>query len=207
MGGLALLLRYLTAWQAIDPRGRRGGASISTRCRGSLARCIVPVKLERRFISGIVLYPLSVLLLIVAFADRLDMVAAAWGVLAFGDGMATLVGTTTYAAHRFPWNREKSVAGIRAFVVVRRSGWLVSLLVVPPHRHATSLPVVLRRHAVARGDLSRPPLSRFRSGSTTMFRCPPRPPMVLWLYVARQSGSRDRRGTESCRSCCRSRSR
>lgn len=72
--------------------------------------------LDRPWASGIVLYPLAVLGLILVFRHRLDLATAAWGVLAAGDGMATLVGTTVRSA-RLPWNREKSVAGLLAFVV------------------------------------------------------------------------------------------
>lgn len=64
--------------------------------------------------SGTVLYPLSVLALILLFRTRLDLVAAAWGILAAGDGMATLMGTTLRSP-RLPWNRAKSVAGLVAF--------------------------------------------------------------------------------------------
>ena len=52
-----------------------------------------PVDHARGFPLGILLYPLAVLLLILAFPSRLDIAAAAWGILAFGDGAATLVGT------------------------------------------------------------------------------------------------------------------
>src|SRR4030095_8863470 len=44
------------------------------------------------------------------FPARLDIVAAAWGILAAGDGMATIVGTHVQS-RRVPWNRDKSVAG------------------------------------------------------------------------------------------------
>ncbi len=59
---------------------------------------------------GMLLYPLAVLLLLFVFPARLDIVAAAWGILAAGDGMATIVGTHV-GGPRVPWNRDKSVAG------------------------------------------------------------------------------------------------
>src|SRR5204862_1964095 len=71
-----------------------------------------------------------------AFPSRLDIVAASWGILALGDGVATLVGRTTtinakpaepaktdwFARFAFPvgalpWNRDKTIAGTLAFVV------------------------------------------------------------------------------------------
>lgn len=65
--------------------------------------------------SGLVLYPLSVLALVLVFRDRLDVVAGAWGVLAAGDGMATLVGRSVRSGP-LPWNTDKSIAGLVAFV-------------------------------------------------------------------------------------------
>lgn len=79
------------------------------------ARVFRPGDCERLWTTGIVLYPLAVLGLILCFRERLDLAAAAWGILAAGDGMATLVGTTVQSA-RLPWNQEKSVAGLVAFV-------------------------------------------------------------------------------------------
>ncbi|HEX6862284.1 MAG TPA: hypothetical protein VF414_05680, partial [Thermoanaerobaculia bacterium] len=43
---------------------------------------------------GIVLYPLAVLILILVFYKRLEVAAATWGILAFGDGMASVAGMT-----------------------------------------------------------------------------------------------------------------
>src|SRR5206468_3057365 len=45
-----------------------------------------------------------------------DIVAAAWGILAFGDGMATLVGRRI-GGRPWPWNHEKTIAGTIAFAV------------------------------------------------------------------------------------------
>lgn len=70
---------------------------------------------ERGWDAGIVLYPAAVLLLILFFRDRLEIAAVAWTTLAFGDGLATVVGK------RFPlvplsWNRDKSAGGLVAFL-------------------------------------------------------------------------------------------
>jgi uncharacterized protein (TIGR00297 family) len=64
---------------------------------------------------GIVLYPLSVLLLILVFYRRLEIAAAAWGILAFGDGLATVFGIA-WGRHRLPWNPAKSWVGSLAYV-------------------------------------------------------------------------------------------
>jgi len=67
--------------------------------------------------TGIVLYPAVVLTLILVFRDRLEIAAAGWALLAFGDGAATLFGMALGGA-RLPWNRDKSLAGLIAYVAV-----------------------------------------------------------------------------------------
>ncbi len=71
---------------------------------------------ERRRLwgSGIVLYPIAVLLLIVLFHHRLDAAAAGWVVLAAGDGTAGLVGRR-HGRRRLPWNRTKTIEGTASF--------------------------------------------------------------------------------------------
>jgi uncharacterized protein (TIGR00297 family) len=64
---------------------------------------------------GIVLYPLTVVLLILIFYRRLEVAAAAWGILAFGDGMATVFGMA-FGRRKLPWNPAKSWAGSAAYV-------------------------------------------------------------------------------------------
>jgi uncharacterized protein (TIGR00297 family) len=137
MGSLALLLRYLTSWQAMVLAGGAVAFNLYAlpRLAGTLYR---PGEVRRRFRSGIVLYPIAVLLLIVAFPDRRDIIAAAWGVLAFGDGMATLVGRRS-SGPRIPWNSEKSIAGSIAFIVFGGAAasflcwWCRSTIIPPPY--------------------------------------------------------------------------
>ena len=115
MASFALLLRALTWWQAalcalaaflfnLFVLPRVGGASLNR-----------PSDAARGYPLGILFYPLSVLLLILAFPRRPDIVAAAWGILALGDGAATVVGTRSHGP-RLPWNPDKSVAGSLAFI-------------------------------------------------------------------------------------------
>jgi len=75
-----------------------------------------PTDRARGYPLGILLYPVAVLALILVFRSRLDIAAAAWGILAVGDGSATLAGLS---GHRHPlsWNRSKSIEGLMAFVV------------------------------------------------------------------------------------------
>jgi uncharacterized protein (TIGR00297 family) len=65
--------------------------------------------------AGIVLYPLAVLILILVFFRKLEVAAATWGILAFGDGMASVAGMTL-GRGKLPWNPKKSWVGSLAYV-------------------------------------------------------------------------------------------
>ena len=115
MGGCALSLRYLTWWQAAPLAGAALAFNVFVLPR--VARQLYrPTDHAQRLPGGIIFYPISVLFLILMFPNRLDIVAAAWGILAFGDGMATLAGIS-FGRRRIPWNREKSIVGSVAFFV------------------------------------------------------------------------------------------
>jgi uncharacterized protein (TIGR00297 family) len=114
-GGCALLLRYIPWWQAAILAGAAIAFNLIVLPRFG-RRLYRPADHLHRFPAGIVLYPISVLLLILVFPNRLDIAAAAWGILAIGDGMATLVGKP-YGRTRLPWNPGKSVLGTCAFVI------------------------------------------------------------------------------------------
>ena len=115
VGLFAVLLRWLDPWQALAlalaafffnwqvlPRATgRGLEREADRTRG--------------YPLGILLYPISVALLIVIFPGRLDVVAAAWALMAFGDGAATIAGTFL-GGPKLPWNASKSWAGFAGFV-------------------------------------------------------------------------------------------
>lgn len=135
MGSFALLLRYLSAWEGIVLAGAAVAFNLFAlpRIAAGLYR---PAETRMRFLSGIVLYPTAILLLLFALSDRRDIVAAAWGILAAGDGLATLVGHRVRSA-RIPWNREKSVAGSAAFVLFGGAAgsalcWWCRATVIPP---------------------------------------------------------------------------
>jgi uncharacterized protein (TIGR00297 family) len=115
MGAFALMLRVLPWWQAavcavvaflfnLFVLPRVGGASLNR-----------PADAARGYPLGVLFYPLSVLLLILAFPYRPDIAAATWGILAFGDGVATIVGVRSLGP-RLPWNPDKTYAGSLAFV-------------------------------------------------------------------------------------------
>jgi uncharacterized protein (TIGR00297 family) len=125
MGGFALLLRYLSWWQAalLALAALLFNLFVLPRIGHQLYR---PGDRDRTHLHGIVFYPASVLLLVLLFPDRLDIVAAAWGILAVGDGMATIVGQWIGGAP-IPWNRDKSVAGSGAFLAF---GGLAAMLLL-----------------------------------------------------------------------------
>jgi uncharacterized protein (TIGR00297 family) len=64
-----------------------------------------------------VTYPIVVLLLIACLPGHLELAAAAWGILAFGDAAAGIAGRWM-GGPVIPWNHGKRWAGLVAFVVV-----------------------------------------------------------------------------------------
>jgi uncharacterized protein (TIGR00297 family) len=96
-----------------------------------------PADRLRPFAQGIVFYPLAVLLLVLVFPHRPDIAAAAWGILAAGDGMSCILGRR-FGRRRIPWNREKSICGSLAlFLFGGAAGallawWCRPALSVPP---------------------------------------------------------------------------
>ncbi len=136
-GVFALLLRVLTPWQAAAMAATALVFNLVLLPRVGGRRLYRPADDVRGFPLGILLYPLSVLLLTLIFPTRLDIAAAAWAILAFGDGAATLVGRRSEeTSGRLPWNRDKSVAGTLAFIVCGSVGgvalaWWVRPAITP----------------------------------------------------------------------------
>jgi uncharacterized protein (TIGR00297 family) len=84
--------------------------------------------------AGIVLYPVAVLLLIAVFYQRLEVAAAVWGILAFGDGMASIVGMAV-GRRKLPWNPAKSWAGTAAYWLFGTAGAWALLVWTAPGRY------------------------------------------------------------------------
>lgn len=127
MSGFALLLRALSVWQAaalalvalllnLFVLPRLAGDRLFRAGEGRGGRP-----------GGIALYPLAVLVLILTFPTRPDVAAGAWGVLAWGDGFATLIGRRLGHLPKWPWHPDKSVAGSTAFFV---AAWAASAFLV-----------------------------------------------------------------------------
>jgi uncharacterized protein (TIGR00297 family) len=92
-------------------------------------------ELARGASRGIVLYPLAVLLLVLLFHRRLEVAAAVWGILAFGDGMATLVGRVL-GRRPLPWNPAKTWEGSAAYAAFGTGAATALLLWTAPGRYA-----------------------------------------------------------------------
>ena len=115
MAAFAFLLRTLTWQQAA------AAAAVAVLVNVTLPPLVAPSVLRmderaRRFSVGIAAYPLIVLLLIFTFRRNLQIAAAGWGFLAFGDGFASIVGMMMGGA-RLPWNPKKSLSGFLGYLV------------------------------------------------------------------------------------------
>ncbi len=147
---------------------------------------------ERGWDFGIVIYPVAVGVLIVAFNWHIELAAIGWVLLAFGDGMATLIGWTLPLAP-LPWNRAKSWGGFLGFLLAGGAASFaiaalfgavqpLSLTIVVATLSAAiaeSLPlgvddniVVPLAAAAALGTLGLAPFA------------PPGPPRILWGWIA-----------------------
>ena len=71
--------------------------------------------------TGIVLYPISVLVLILLYRHQMYIAAVAWAVMALGDGMASVAGEAL-GGPRLPLNPQKSWSGAAAFVIFGAAG-------------------------------------------------------------------------------------
>ena len=136
MGAFALLLPYLPWWIAVLLASTAVAFNIFALQKLLGLQLFRPGERLRRLTSGFVLYPLVVVGLLFAFGSRLDIVAAAWGILAAGDGMATTVGRR-YPLQPIAWNRSKSLGGSLAFAVSGGAAgvflaWWCRDTVVPP---------------------------------------------------------------------------
>ena len=154
MGGFALLLRFIPWWQAVVLAATAVVFNMWMLRRFTRGRLHRPGERDA-LPTGIVFYPTSVLLLLLLIPSRPDIVAAAWGIMAAGDGAATLVGRRSKSA-RIPWNREKTLGGTIAFVIAGAVAgsflaWWCRPAVIPPPFAAFSLfaPVIAAIAAAA----------------------------------------------------------
>jgi uncharacterized protein (TIGR00297 family) len=132
VGGFALLLRFLTWPQAAGMAVAAFAFNWQVLPRIGGRRMWRDREHAAGYTLGMLLYPLSVLGLILVFRHDLWIAAAAWGFLAFGDGMAGLVGQAA-GGPRLPWNARKGWYGFAAFVAFGTlggsllAGWTLKL--------------------------------------------------------------------------------
>ncbi|HEY0788190.1 MAG TPA: DUF92 domain-containing protein, partial [Thermoanaerobaculia bacterium] len=132
-GFCALLLRWLAPWQA----ALVALAALLHNWK------VLPLVLGKRIARdargtdlGILLYPIAVFFLIVAFWRDQALAAAGWAILAFGDGSATLAGRLI-GGPALPWNRAKTFTGSAAFVLAGgAAAWLIASFVDPDPGYA-----------------------------------------------------------------------
>lgn len=129
MVGFAFLLRYLNWPQA-------AGLALAALLFNAFAlKHLAPRIMRdtdaRGARAGVLFYPLSILTLTLVFPHRLDIVAAAWAVLALGDGAATIVGHAL-GGRRLPWNVQKTWSGFVAFIVAGSAGGVALSVWVAP---------------------------------------------------------------------------
>lgn len=72
---------------------------------------------ERRHDPGIIAYPAMVLALILLYRHHLEVAAAVWGMMAFGDPAAAVAGRSL-GGPGLPWNERKTWAGSLAYLAV-----------------------------------------------------------------------------------------
>src|SRR6266571_3830532 len=115
VGGLAFLLRDLTPLQAACAAGAAilSNVFVLPRVAPSLFR---GEERQEPWRSGVVIYPVAVLLLVLLFHRHMEVAGAAWGIMAAGDSAAGLVGRR-YGRRPIPWNRLKTVEGSLAFAM------------------------------------------------------------------------------------------
>ncbi len=127
MVAFALLLRFLPIW----------GALICA-CIAFLHNLVVlpmtgrevffrPEDKDRGYPLGILVYPVTVFFLILLYGHQMFLVGAAWAILSFGDGFATIVGKRM-GRHPLPWCPEKSWEGSGAYVLFGTAGALLMAL-------------------------------------------------------------------------------
>src|ERR1039457_6188684 len=83
--------------------------------------------------TGIVIYPISVLALILLYRHDLLIAGAIWAIMALGDGTAGVAGCTL-GGPALPWNRGKTWSGFLGFIAAGTAGayvltrWMASAI-------------------------------------------------------------------------------
>jgi uncharacterized protein (TIGR00297 family) len=136
--GCALLLllfnTLILPWLDIDVSKRTGVVGGIRAASTATHTCPAPTVNKW---TGIILYPISVLALIVLYRNHLHIAAAAWAIMALGDGMATIIGEAAHGP-ALCWNRQKAWSGFISFALAGTVGaYLLTRWIAPgisPHK-------------------------------------------------------------------------
>lgn len=120
---------------------RRGHASTTGADANSGLRVQPRVASSGDAWTGIVVYPLLVLALVVFYGHLMHVVAAAWAIMALGHGVAGLVGERL-PSPRLPFNPAKTWSGFSAFVLAGMVGADVLARWVNPSLPGTKVLIV-----------------------------------------------------------------
>jgi len=91
--------------------------------------------------TGIVIYPISVLTLILLYRHDLHIVGATWAIMALGDGTAGLAGSALRGP-ALPWNHQKTWSGFLGFIVAGTAGaYVLTRWIAPAVEPATALKI------------------------------------------------------------------
>ncbi len=115
-GVFAFGLAYLSWWQAALAAFAAFAFNLFVLPRAGGGRLLRDGDRPRGYAVGILAYPLVVFVLILLFRDRLEIAAAGWAFLAFGDGLATLAGRA-FGARHLSWNPSKSWVGLATYAI------------------------------------------------------------------------------------------
>ncbi len=113
VGAFGLLLHWLNWWQAAILAGMAILNNFVLMPLFKIDRSFL--REGERFVSGVKLYPMVVLALVVVFRNELHIAAGCWAILAVGDSVSNLFGRR-YGKAKLPWNGQKSWVGTIAFV-------------------------------------------------------------------------------------------
>jgi uncharacterized protein (TIGR00297 family) len=89
--------------------------------------------------AGVVIYPISVLVLILLYRHDMYIVGAVWAIIALGDGIASVTGEALRGA-ALPWNRKKTWTGFLGFILAGTLGaYALARWVAPEIESSTTL--------------------------------------------------------------------
>jgi dolichol kinase len=134
MVAFAFLLRWLNWWQSALCAVAALLYNLFVLPRVSGRTVFRENEQAKHYSLGILLYPITVLILILIFRGALFIAAGTWAIMAFGDGFATLAGRR-FGRTPLPWNSQKTFLGSLTYVVAGGLGAVFFLWFTAPNVH------------------------------------------------------------------------